>query len=715
MTVSITACTGGKESAEIRIATSTQKITRDEDASGYKKGTLEISAFRNEYEAGQIIITPSSKCYYTVETSNLVSESGEVLSKDDFSVYHEKFIFLRTRKDPLSEVIAGDVPDALLPFDKAVEYKENVIEAGTNQPVWITLKTSKTQAAGEYNGKFKVTVGATAYDVPVKVTVYDYTLSDEVHSKSAFSLNDYTIEIYEQDCTPEMVDAYHDFLFEHRLSSAIPYTVSGNSWTSGSNDFTTYFEYAVAYTKNPKCSTISVPWKRVSGQVIEVTEEGLLAIDDERKPAGEKKTDEIVAIDFDAFEDVLYQFVEHSVSANVDLFSKAKLGITLFDEFDQRTTEGYYPLNQTVYILRRTNDITTKFSEVIDGLKLSGGKVTFSKKLAFDATDDNGGVGYSLVADGSGKSYDCSLTEEEFETLKESMKTNVAKILNATTCLRSAPEFFFENVRTNFCPLADFYSSDENISKAVNYAKECGSEVWIYTSCEPRAPYPTYHIDDVQLSARLLSWMMYDFGIKGNLFWSTALGQMTQDENCDMIDGQDYYGEPQRYPGANGDGFMMYPGRPYGIYGPVSSIRLESILDGNEEYDLMYALEELYLANGVSAEDVDEVIKLITNGLYTGTIVNYDGDYDARFVNCRKMLAGLLEFAANNSTVIKSYDALTGKIELVAPVGCVIAADGKTLTGKAEGNIVTYEVTLSASSILTSTLNGKSYSVALYR
>ncbi len=48
-------------------------------------------------------------------------------------------------------------------------------------------------------------------------------------------------------------------------------------------------------------------------------------------------------------------------------------------------------------------------------------------------------------------------------------------------------------------------------------------------------------------------------------------------------DGSRYYWI--RYP--NGDGYLAYPGTPFGIEGPIGSIRMEQVREGLEDYELL--------------------------------------------------------------------------------------------------------------------------------
>ena len=73
-----------------------------------------------------------------------------------------------------------------------------------------------------------------------------------------------------------------------------------------------------------------------------------------------------------------------------------------------------------------------------------------------------------------------------------------------------------------------------------------------------------------------VSWLTYDpwqFG------WHSYIHQSS-------TPGESYY---VRYP--NGDGFLLYPGPPIGVQGPVTTIRLEAARDGVEDYEYLQLLK----------------------------------------------------------------------------------------------------------------------------
>ena len=171
-----------------------------------------------------------------------------------------------------------------------------------------------------------------------------------------------------------------------------------------------------------------------------------------------------------------------------------------------------------------------------------------------------------------------------------------------------------KGVVKTWCPVIDQYDSPEK--RDLYDADENILEKWWYTAINPRAPYPTYHIEDTLVSARALSWMMNEYGVVGNLYWGVTLYGKYTNSTYNHI--EDYWGEGFRYAQVNGEGFLFYPGAKYGVYGPLASMRLEAIRDGLEEYELLYALDKIYEEKGF---DKSEIQRSISSLVYTGTKV----------------------------------------------------------------------------------------------
>lgn len=243
-----------------------------------------------------------------------------------------------------------------------------------------------------------------------------------------------------------------------------------------------------------------------------------------------------------------------------------------------------------------------------------------------------------------------------------------------------------ENVK-NWCPTIDGF--DMELNRADYYkANDNNEEYWWYTCNNPVNPYPSYHLDDTDglLSARSLSWMQKEYNVSGNLYWTTALYRKIQFVRKGTT--RTYinaYEDAERYPGTNGDGFLLYPGAPYGVDGPIASNRLMSIRDGLEDYELLYALENNYNQLQVSKNDADDLdntydgLELLYNRLYTGTKHASDSQ---TFYTTRAMLAGLLALSESKAQVAiedVQYTKKDTRIRLQAKSGEDVYANGKKL------------------------------------
>lgn len=696
------------DSIDVWTAKGTEKIPAFDDfSSRYGTKTLEIEAARNENEAAQIVISSSQSHSYEVVLNDLTTDEGVTLSKSHFSLYHEKMISLTAKFDYNSPLVIGDLPDALLPYEKAVEYKENVVKANENQPIWVSLKAPVDQKPGLYKGNFIVKLDKNEFVVPVRARVRDYTLDDTTYSESAFRLRENNIALYEQDTSDEMLEKYFDFMLDHRISSDLPFDFSHWSYNS---DLSKYLHYLTKYTFDDRCSTIVIPY-HADEKEVEIDQDGYLAIDDKRSPDKEhKRTGSIYMYNWEEFEEVLLAMVQESFKTGHDLFKKSVASGTLFDEFTNDTSSGYMALNKAVYNLRRIDDAVVNLSSAIEYAAYDGTNITLRKFIDFDEENDNGGVGYQMKDLETPISIPSSLSQEEFAALKANLKQSIYDTVCHVTCTYVPPEFFFENVnRCAICYLANLYDMGDSRARIRNMCDEKGWVSWVYTCVLPYNPYPTYHIEDCLISSRLLSWQMYDYEIVGNLFWGSAIATVVDDDlySEQLID-QDYYQTGNRYPWANGDGFLLYPGRHYGIYGPLSSIRLESIMDGNEDYDLFHALEGYY----EDRNEFDKVKGLLFDGFYEGMSINYEGEYLDRFASKRSLSLFMLECAEGQGTMITDFKE--GKMTIKAKKGTDILLNDERL-GHTESvdEYFVYEVPFTSRATLSSKRGNTVYSVEL--
>lgn len=638
LTASVFTCAAGcdQESPvvnEVNVwtATGTEKLLRDTDYSvRYDNDTLEISAFRNEYESAQIMISSKiSKGEYTVELADLENSKGTRLPKSAFSLYHEKYLNVTEIKDLNTPYSLGYYPDALLPMETAVAYGENQL-TGKNQGVWVTVKPDKEQEAGIYTGDFKVKVDGQSFTVPVSVKIFDYTLSDVVHSKSSFAIDNDMLGFGELNTSVETYEAYYETLLDHRLNAQhLPGNDLDYAEMNGEN-LERFLYYAEKYTKDDRCSSYNIPFN-----VFKTTIEK----NGTHKP--------LTSVDFDEFSDTLRAMARYSVQKGVNLFEKAGTYFIFFDEYDINgmEDEANYNLDKATQTCR----------SVAEELK---------KSLSCD---------------------DAELLEEvlyDLANIKHKVVGSYSKNLKVE--------------QATLVPLINKYNTESGRELYTNYAEQCygeEAELWTYTCMNPKTPYPTYHIEDVLLSSRLMGWMMYDYNIVGNLYWMVNLYTWREDSWGDLRLG-DYYDTALRFPSANGDGFLLYPGRPYELDSPVTSMRLASLRDGNEEYDLFYALEEAYSARGVSNEEFKTLTAYLTRNLYSGTMVRIRDRLVSDFTQSRNILGSLLELADNTGTAVRNIAIESGVavVDLVADAETQIYSKGEKLSPVEAGTYNTYQI-----------------------
>lgn len=203
-----------------------------------------------------------------------------------------------------------------------------------------------------------------------------------------------------------------------------------------------------------------------------------------------------------------------------------------------------------------------------------------------------------------------------------------------------------------WCFKPDVYDTDmRHVAMRLREKLRPDRAAWWYTCNDPVYPYPSYHIDDNLLGARLMSWMQRRDGVEGNLMWSPVAFT----NKCRPL-WTTKLGVPYRNGGAGapaGEGFLVYPGRIIGKDGPFPSLRLMNIRDGMEEYELLGAYEEKY--------GRQEAEKLYRRVLY-GTKYYEDGGFGAARRALLEGLAGDLQPLPRHS-----FAALCDLTEKCAP------------------------------------------------
>ena len=547
-------------------APSTVKIQKD-DINYADKGAAELhyNVVRNEYESRQLVLTATKDIKaYDIEVSDL--QNGEhVIAKDFIEVYNERYIYANdTKYSPTY------MPDPLIPLDAAREHGDLTITKDTNAAFWITIYIPKETPAGVYEGTFKLTVDKGTADIPVKVTVNDYTLTDESTAKTLFSWRYARVGAGELDSSIDMMTKYYEFFLDYRISlQSMPLeTLSGEEFTECLEK---YYDRISTYCFLSEKGNIST---------------GLYTKED-------------------AFREQVYAVAEMS-SPEKNYFEKAMLYV--IDEPDIENVEM-----KRAYALER-------YQTVKD----------FLVSFADDIAKDTSGRFSNFKQIPNWRTYIVDMpsivpTSSDW-LLKNTDTERVQSYLNLINC---------------YCPHWNHIESSR--LDLVNDLRETYDlDIWWYGSMWPLAPGANYHINNENLlSARSITWLQKKLNIEGNLYWQAA-SYTTENENeyNQYIDV--WSGEPCIEKVPSGDGNLTYPGAAYGIDGPIPSIRLMSIRDGNEEYEMLTDVENSYKAlakDSGNVFDVADVMESFYNSLYDGNVIMYrDGEFGLQFDTLRASL-----------------------------------------------------------------------------
>lgn len=130
--------------------------------------------------------------------------------------------------------------------------------------------------------------------------------------------------------------------------------------------------------------------------------------------------------------------------------------------------------------------------------------------------------------------------------------------------------------------------------------QKAGDEIWFYTCLGPKGKYMNRFIDYQLIKTRLLHWVNFKYGLTGYLHWGFNHWQADPFVDLEPNWGGDTYLPP-------GDSHIVYPGK----YGPLSSIRLEALRDGVEDFELLKLLEKKDLKKARAI--CDSVVRSLTD------------------------------------------------------------------------------------------------------
>jgi hypothetical protein len=136
-----------------------------------------------------------------------------------------------------------------------------------------------------------------------------------------------------------------------------------------------------------------------------------------------------------------------------------------------------------------------------------------------------------------------------------------------------------------WCPLFPLHDPE-----TAGQRQALGETVWCYTALCQRDKTPWWHIDFPLLHYRVPAWMAWRYRIRGILYWGgMSFWQQVDDPWTDPKTLDRRAG--RKDPLYNGEGTIVYPGRPAGYDGIAPSLRLKALRDSIQDYEYLALLE----------------------------------------------------------------------------------------------------------------------------
>ncbi len=585
---------------------STVKVSQNADHSVYYDKLdpkIDVSMMQNESEAGQIIFRFSRDIKnFTVEVSDLVSNNNKTISKDNVTVYMQRYLELDKDFDHIEDLPTGTmVPDFLLPVEYAISSNENKINKDDYQGFVVDIRSNSNTEGGTYTGTVKFTFDNVVKEIPVSATVWGFQYEGTREMKSSFLVYRGALLSGEYNASDETVQAYTDMLTDFKVNAMVVETPD-------KYNVTTMKEYVDNQVRminaNPNYSSIPLPIVNIpySFSVVDIPSNRSSLTDNQK----------VVCM--------LYDFIRNLVansSNDINYLKYAYLYLTNFDEMDM----------------------------------YKGPSGSYERGLKFFAKDGQLEQILNLIVNRINKDGELS----KFNVDKREEIVNSILNIDRVNPLTTFDSTIVETLDQVSCPYISQLENSEYYARYdYNRDENANGELWTYTCVGPKAPYPTFHLGDYNLGSRTTGWTMKRRNVTGYLYYAVNIySELNNSANGEFIDP---YTTPTRSAECPGDGFLIYPGGKYGSTSPFPSNRLLSFRDGMDDYDLLSVYErELNKAETTYGVSFD--FEALMNEVYDKVITSalYVSDDEAVLLARQEIANRILALKSDDNLLVNSY------------------------------------------------------------
>lgn len=172
-------------------------------------------------------------------------------------------------------------------------------------------------------------------------------------------------------------------------------------------------------------------------------------------------------------------------------------------------------------------------------------------------------------------------TDENYQSYID-IATFIKKLAPNIKLIEACHTHKLNDVLDIWVPELDFLAKDYSFYQQ---RQQAGNEVWFYTCLAPQGNFANRFIRLPLIKTRLLHWINFRYGITGYLHWGFNqwhnIHPFEETTGINMESGNVLPG---------GDSYIVYPG-----YGKLySSVRLETMRDGIDDYQLLKMLAQKY-------------------------------------------------------------------------------------------------------------------------
>ncbi|XP_065183311.1 uncharacterized protein LOC135814162 [Sycon ciliatum] len=215
-------CVAGSNGIEWCIQPSTVRVAQDSlctSPSLARHGRRDISwhAMRGERESAQLVLTKPDAGLLSVEFSDLKSTAGDVIPSQQLAFKQVMYVFCR--KSPREHTnTSGWFSDPLLDADADGTFP---IEAGSTQPVFLSVNVPRNAAAGTYIGTVQFTLqtptAKVSDTVPLSLQVWNLTVPDLADSSFTLSFSVGGIAGRYYNGSASVQQQFYDMLTDYRM------------------------------------------------------------------------------------------------------------------------------------------------------------------------------------------------------------------------------------------------------------------------------------------------------------------------------------------------------------------------------------------------------------------------------------------------------------------------------------------------------------------